>query len=56
MARGNIHTADLGYLGFQDYHKKICSSVASKLREAMPPVTSHATALWKVIFVLPSLT
>ena len=36
----NVHTADLGYLGFQDYHKKIFSSVASKLREATPPVTS----------------
>ena len=33
----NVHTADLGYLGFQDYHKKIFSSVASKLREATPP-------------------
>ena len=25
---------------------KICSSVASKLREATPPVTSHVAALW----------
>ena len=33
----NVHTADLGYLGFQDHHKKTFSSVASKLREAMPP-------------------
>ena len=32
----NVHTADLGYLGFQDYHNKIFGSVASKLREATP--------------------
>ena len=25
QVRGNVHTADLGYLGFQDYHKKISS-------------------------------
>ena len=37
----NVHIADLGYLGFQDYHKKFSArSVASKLREATPPVTS----------------
>ena len=38
-------TAELGYLGFQDSLKKICSSVVSKLREAMPPVTSHVATL-----------
>jgi len=38
-------TAELGYLGFQDSLKKICSSVISKLREAMPPVTSHVATL-----------
>ena len=36
----DVHTADLGYLGFQDYHINIFSSVAAKLREATPPVTS----------------
>ena len=39
----NVHTTELGYLGFQ-----ICSSVASKLREATPSVTSHAATLYQV--------
>ena len=40
----NVHTAELGYLGFQDYLKnlQLCSF---KIKGSHTPWTSHAAAL-----------
>ena len=45
MVSLNCPYCRFGLLGLPRLPLKICSSVASKLREATPPVTSHTAAL-----------